>query len=752
MKLFLSLLFLFASGFAAVSAQSDPFIREHTARRAKNPKELLFTVQVKDNRKQFQFGEVIPLELSFAASKPNTFKLDAGTYDRSGRLHTDSFVVDRRADVIDPLHDYFHSGFFIFMGGGLRGIPDLTDKPHVITAELNEWLRLEKPGRYRLYVVSNRVGTDGSGVVSNVIDFEVLPPDQKWANQKLNEITSALSKRRGDLRLTCRTLRFLGTTAAATEIRKRFRGDDSNCDWEYKFGLIGSPHRDFVIRDMESALSSAEQPVTATYISTLALLAFTRQATWPTPGPYPSGNDERIKQWQVEAERRNRAYQQLCLNYVRQLILAIPQKQGEARATSLQTILDYRPQLSAAGFSEWSTLIDVIPDVFSRLPKHAQVRMLQYQWKSIASEAMVPVLRGVYKDALSKPDNVDQEDWFAFHRQEELRSFALRRLYQLSPEEGRQLILDEIRRPKPRIDGKVLRSLPDETLPEVDSTLLANLEMAVKNGSRELDVISELIERYATDQILARLRGIFEAPGAGKWACRPQAALLAYFLRVDPSVGGEYLKQAVAARGEKFSRCFTSALPEVARLHMSAEVEDVAIASLKDEDKEVVSQAASVLGKFGSAEAEKMLWQRMEDWHEAMQSRSEQLDKYNSIEDALRNALTNGRGWLLDPEKLKRLRELCLTEKGRGDIDRLIRGWNYDISVGWSPFDDDEYEITVGHYELKSLDSLKQKLLQFPKGTLFRWKKGDAQEFQQIKTYLEEHGMKLERAVEKTSP
>ena len=73
--------------------QPDAFLREHDDDKAKDPKELSFTLRLKNNRKQFQLGEIIPLELSFASSKPNAYTLDAATYDRSGRLHSDYFVI-----------------------------------------------------------------------------------------------------------------------------------------------------------------------------------------------------------------------------------------------------------------------------------------------------------------------------------------------------------------------------------------------------------------------------------------------------------------------------------------------------------------------------------------------------------------------------------------------------------------------------------------------------------------------------------
>jgi hypothetical protein len=123
------------------------------------------------------------------------------------------------------------------------------------------------------------------------------------------------------------------------------------------------------------------------------------------------------------------------------------------------------------------------------------------------------------------------------------------------------------------------------------------------------------------------------------------------------------------------------------------------------------------------------------------------------IEQALRSALSTGQAWLSDREKLKRLESLCLTDNSRRELDRMIGEWNQRIYIGLSPFQDRPYLISVAHYQLNSVESLKGKLLQFPSGTVFTWavepSNGDdpkAQElFRQLNSYLEEHGMKLER-------
>lgn len=764
LKFSLSLLLLFACGFLAVSAQpADPFLTRHKERQAQNPDGLSFTIKLKDNQKQFHLGEIITLELSFAASKPETLTLDAATYDRSGRLHSDGFALDPQDGAVDPIGDYFSSQLNAFFMGGLRSIPDLTDKPYVITDELNEWQRIDKAGHYRLYVVSGRVGRKGSGngvllqngyspAISNVIEFDILPADKKWATEKLKEAISVLSKSEGSHNPACRTLRFLGTTAAATEMRKRFDGSDNKCEWEYKFGLIGSPHRDFVIRDMENAISLREQPITTHFIATLALLELIKRG--PELPSLPDGaTEEQGAQYSLQLERRRNLYDELRLNYVRQLMMVIPLKQGYARAASLQTVLAFRTELNTAGSSQWSTLLSLLPEVFKRLPFDEQSQLLTYEWKPIASAAMLPVLREVLKYSYS-PKEDSEIGGFNIFQQEELRSIALRRLYELSPEEGRRLIFEEIRRPNLRVGIDVLRSLPDKRLPELNPVLLDKLAKARREESWDTRNEAELIERYATDEIVLQVKAIYEAGGLNDPNCRTQPALVAYFLRVAPSLGGEYLKKALSTRPKRYQPCYEKLLKGVADLHMSAEVEEAATAALDDENSEVVSQAANVLADYGSADAEKALWKRFEKWHEAMESRSEPEKELTvddeKIEKALREALSTGQAWFSDPEKLKRVRDLCLSDKERQEVDGMISNWEPQIYIDTTyPFGDETPRFGVANREIKSLDRLKDKLLQFPGGTLFKLKialHGDdktAQELvQQIKIFLEEHGMK----------
>jgi hypothetical protein len=54
-------------------------------------------------------------------------------------------------------------------------------------------------------------------------------------------------------------------------------------------------------------------------------------------------------------------------------------------------------------------------------------------------------------------------------------------------------------------------------------------------------------------------------------------------------------------------------------------LEKLAIEFLDDDDPEVVIDAATMLGQYGSAEAEEALWRRFEKWHCEWDGREHEL-------------------------------------------------------------------------------------------------------------------------------
>jgi len=725
---------------AAQARQESEFEVKRREASSKNPPGLSFTIRLAGAKREFRQGEIIRLEMSFSSSLPKRYEMEGRTWDRSGRLDQDDFHIDPADGFSDPMYDHFHSGFGS-MGGGGGGAFTLEVKPRLITYDLNEWFRFDRPGKYRLYVASPRVSPIGRGaqtggviLTSNAVEFEITPADRAWQENELKRVTQALDAkdRNADRQTACRALRFLGSEAAVAELIRRYGDSDDGCAFEYYAGLIGSPHRDLVIEKMESRLALPDQPVPNGWLALLAtLVTISRSSEWEQS--VSSDGQRRSDYW----ERRMTFYGQAKAKYAEQLARAIPHKIGRARAISVKTLF-------GLNWGKWE--LPAAASIFNELSLNDQRDLLACCWKRIAGPAMLPILRRIYEESSERNNEIG-----------ELNGLALRRIYDLAPEEGRRLIIAEMRRPAPRASRQTLTILPDETLPELDSVFVDNLE---KNDNP--DTHSALIERYGSPAIFPRVMALLDER-VGNMDCYQQSRLLAYCLRVDASGSIGLIRRAVTARGNENTKCYPNVFRSVVEFRTSPELEKLAIEFLDDADPEVVIDAATMLGQYGSAEVEEALWRRFEKWHREWDGREQELkaDFHNDnaiqlqtgLEQALRMALSNSPAWLADMKKLERLRSLCVTQSEREQADHLIQWWSGEISIHFFPAEDEWGSAQVAQYTLRSLSALKQKLAQFPKGKVFKWAAFNESQldeekeklFRELESFLGERGATLVR-------
>jgi hypothetical protein len=430
-------------------------------------------------------------------------------------------------------------------------------------------------------------------------------------------------------------------------------------------------------------------------------------------------------------------HEQAKAKYAEQLARAIPNKIGRARAISVKTLF---------GLNSGKLELPAAASIFNELSLNDQRDLLACCWKRIASPAMLPILRRIYEESSERDDEIG-----------ELNGLALRRIYDLAPEEGRRLIIAEMRRPAPRGGRQTLTILPDETLPELDYIFVDNFE---KNDNP--DTHSALIERYGSPAIFPRVMALLDER-VGNMDCFQQSRLLAYCLRVDASGSVDLVRRALTARGKGNTKCYPNVFRSVAEFRTSPELEKLAIEFLDDADPEVVIDAATMLGQYGSTEAEEALWRRFEKWRREWEGREQELKAgfhndntiqlQTGLEQALRMALSNSPSWLADLKKLERLRSLCVTQSEREQVDNLIQWLGGEISIRFFPADDEWGSAQVAHYTLRSLSALKQKLAQFPKGTVFKWatfneRRLDEEKeklLRELESFLGERGARLVR-------
>ncbi len=696
----------------------------------------------------FRTGEVIPLELSFTSKAPRRYQINMAQYDRSGRMNYEQFVVDPEEGTRDPLLLYFNS-YGGFLGGGLTTFKFLSEIPTTVHPDLNGWVRFDRAGKHRLSVISRRVSDiraaesplgDELQVNSNQIELEIVSADPGWQEAKLSEIRTALSKpssgttaRSESREAELRALRYLGSREAARELARRLRGEDSQDDWQCAFGLIGSPHRGAGLEEMDKLLDDPDFPVSTLFMSTMAIL--------PLDPEQPP-----------EFLRKQR--EENLHSLTGRLAEALQRKRGKALAISLDALLDGLGQNASPDIRK--ELTPRLIESFRELPVEKQVAHLQYRWELLKDAAWLPLWRAIASDYKDYPE---LREWNA-HQSLQLTATALVRWYELDPDGARSAVLAEITRPKPRYDAHTLGLLPDKTLPEVEHTIADHL-LAADNYEIEGNLAS-LLFRYADKSVLPEVLDKIEER-VGIWACVPQDTALVYVLKVDAETARLLLERAIAARGADHNACRHMLFTDIGALQASPVLEELAISSLDDPDAEVANNAVNYLGQYGSAESEQALWIRYEQWSRTWSGRASELRFVPGQENprlwdanlgqSLAHALGSGQAWLADENKLRRILSLAVGPNIRQEIEQALQLWlNKPPQIAYTATVPPSFQ--VAQYNLRSLEALKAKLAQFPRGTVFAWTAAEPtvspeqeKTWREVSEFAQGHGLSTVRPV-----
>jgi len=499
-------------------------------------------LQLSTNAPVYRQGELIPLELSFTSRVPNRYQVNMASYDRSGRMNYEKFLVEPADGTSDPLLVYFHSGSF-FLGGGLTNFEFLSDTPYVIHLNLNEWVRFDKPGHYRLTVTSQRVSdalggkTFYQGAVqelkSNSIELQIVEPDDAWQQAQLREILADFDSGPpptgpllSDQRLAAVTrLRYLGSAEAARELARHLRGDDNQVDWACLFGLVGSPNRIVGFEEMKKLLVDPDFPVTGMFLDAIAMVPLD-----------PAQSAETLRQ-QREVNRRDARST---------LVAAISTKRGKAQTVSAQTLLQNPDsEISEKDRSQW---VSQLREHFGELTTEDQRGWLEEKWPTVRSMEWLPTLRAIaaeYSDypVPYAPNMLPAYDYF------KLSGDALIRWYELDPEGARPAVLAEIVRQRPRYSANTLGMLPDRVLP-TEERAIADHFLAADDYAVEANLAS-LLNRYADAAVLAEVLPKIVRKLGHPWACISENNAVAYVQRVDPEAA-EPLMERVSSGCRNF--------------------------------------------------------------------------------------------------------------------------------------------------------------------------------------------------------
>ena len=677
---------------------------------------VVLRVSIASDQREFHIGETIPIQLSFSSAVKDRYQVNMAQYDRSGRMEYEHFSVSPENGAVDPLANRPGG-----IGGGITGFKFLSAEPWAITLSLNEWLRFTRPGEYRLAVTSRRVGMKDPSTAlgespvtarADPVKLRIVPATRAWQRAVFDEAVASLERPRPvtsqgfqppdrSRRQALETLRFLGTPDALRELAKRMRGEDlGGADYACMMGLLFSPEPDVARSALDDALADPDHPIAGIFFETLQGIR--------------SAPEDRGSHWREDRQKA-----------LEELIAVLPSKRGQALSVSLSTAIHEVWNGAALPKQTVTRLVQQVMAMFDQLPEREQTMLLSHGWDESVGPALLPVVRRyaqAYRDFPSMRGSPAYESL-------QLGEKALRRWHELDPSGARPAIIKEITRPRPRFDAGVLGVLPEATLPEVDSALAEHF-MATDDLDASAHLAS-LIARYATDAILPEVLGKLDGL-IGRWACASQDSILAYVLRVSPEQARPRIERAIAARGEGFTACNRYLLGTIPQIHYDPMLEEIGIRSLADPDPQVAISAATMLGKFGSAAAERALWERYASWSAQWKGREGELavlfaegvdDRIYQLGrgESLMQALATGQSWLLDETGLQRLSRMTSVQRLRDSLDRHVKAWEQRplgiaLSDTGPPLG---FRAQVAQYELHDMGALEEKLSQFPSGTEF---------------------------------
>ena len=761
------------------------FDSRHASDLATNPSDLHFRLDAAGGQLTFHMGERIPLTLAFSSDTPAKYKLNAASYDRSGRLPTEEFVMEK--EVTDPYLDYFGAGVLGGLAGGIRGYPVLEQEPVKIGVELNQWFRFDVPGHYRFYLKSHRLARESApgesdrrtvafAVVSNIVEIDILAADAAWETMKLTMVRAILDPPGAEqaktndeslipvppdehVQLAWRELEYLGTAEAVQTALDLARKTGSS---PHTLLVFAARDRGKAIAAFDAYLADPQIPIREWDIRVRA--AFTwMEKDKPQPLPvffwqYPDKAGMETLQ-RLAADRQARFDKILRAEAVR-LIPFAGAKDSAGRKVSAEAISALAPEEAKAAKlvppDDYGLTREELIAQFPDFPADRQAELLGKKWDLVRGPEMISALRQVIAKEQPRVMMRQAMPLNVWGTETGIAISALQRLAQLSPQEIVRVIRDDIGSGEPRFAGYAVRELPAQALPGIDGTLLGQLK-------KDYTATMPLVAKFASARLLDEVRkDAIKHP----WPCAMEQPVVIYFVRVLPGENGEgraMLHQAMANRTD--CGFFHFLLGSVASVVWNPAIQAESIASLDDPDPEVAASAAQVLAIHGGPEVEAPLWKRLEKWSEQWRGRAAELeghpitgtglDEDRRLGTALLGSIATAQAWLLDEPRRKRLAVLCVDDGCREQwgsprvsdaipIEAVNGGWIYPSS------------FRVEGYSSTTMEGLKRKLQQFPAGTLFHWcqpaadpadgfSPGQRQEmFQDLTAFLLEHSMTIE--------
>lgn len=243
------------------------------------------------------------------------------------------------------------------------------------------------------------------------------------------------------------------------------------------------------------------------------------------------------------------------------------------------------------------------------------------------------------------------------------RAAALAQLIRLGAQSVRRFVLQDVCATH-SITLDAVRNAPFDTLPEADECFRAQIYAAAATNTNrarvDLQQKTALAARFATKAIYDDLLALYEKSD-NNLDGQARGALLAFFMRWDVHRGRPLLDAALPLTAEQFEPNILFALFGT---QYSDGLEAFLCERLAVGPPRQVAAAAFELSRYGPAEDQDLLRQRLDRWR-TQWSGKDIPQAEGQLEEELVMYITHGEHWQLSDVDARRLRESCVSQQCR---------------------------------------------------------------------------------------
>ncbi|MGI8495266.1 MAG: hypothetical protein ACR2L1_08145 [Pyrinomonadaceae bacterium] len=648
MKLNLPLLLIIAIFFSV----GQSFAQDDAANVAKDVKlQISFTGE----KTVYQMGEPIKLILSYTSTEPGY------VVERYYSPRFDDVIVSPTDGVYDWL--YRLNRLYSYDDVSMR--EKLSESPVKIDITVNDLVRFDKPGKYKIKVVSRRVSgskeelsfrSQPTLLSSNEIELEVKEMSQIDERAEVKRITALMDSATNlnQHQIYKRDFDYLTGDASTVEKVHRFLNPPvyGGVTWlDSGKGLDIARNKTLAIKLLEAVFRDLNREPSRELIGKLVTLRILLE---DERQPNRAANSEQL--WKERDSRSS----ELNQAYYAELLDSLSKRSGKSQIVTAYTIFTSLPRddTSSAAFNITKTFL---LEKFDELTPYGRVELLDRFWDKIKNPSLVPSLEKILLGKEPTPA------W-------QVRDNALKRLIEIDQKRARPFVINEIRDPDSFINPDILVKLDDKFLPETDDALLEQIKnLAATNDNRmrlNLQFKLTLAARYATAKIYGEMLEVYKKYGAN-WPTERSGPLLSYLARHNDEETLPLIEEQLNKSGDRsgFNFFYT-----VTKTGFTKGMEKLLQKRLESDDQQIAGGVAYYLSKNGGRENISLIEKRYNRWLEKWNGRGAELENPNAAAEVkgeamfqinLLEALIRAEGWKLPETEVARLKLTCLTDNCR---------------------------------------------------------------------------------------